>query len=166
MALTLEEKELVAVGVSVAAGCKPCTSYHMQQVRKTEASDAEIRQAIAQAARVRRDATQIMQAHALERLGSPGEVGSSRSEDRTSRIQELVSVGAAFAANCTSGLEEHLKAGQKVGIAEEEIREVVGLATFIKKMAASHVEKLVGVPEAGETAQEKRDAAPGCGCGS
>ncbi len=68
MALKLTEKELVAVGTSVAAGCKPCTNYHLREVRKTEASDAEIRQAIAQAAQVRRDATEIMEGHGLEQL--------------------------------------------------------------------------------------------------
>jgi AhpD family alkylhydroperoxidase len=164
MALTLTEKELVAVGTSVAAGCKPCTDYHLQEVRKTEASDAEIRQAIAQAAGVRRNATEIMEGHGLEHLGASGEVGGPSPAQQTSRIQELVSIGAAFAVNCTSGLERHLEAGQQVGIAEEEIQEVVGLATFIKRMAASHVNKLVGTNTAEETTEAKQDSATGCCC--
>jgi AhpD family alkylhydroperoxidase len=163
MALTLTEKELVAVGTSVAAGCKPCTDYHLREVRKTEASDAEIRQAIAQAARVRRDATEIMEGHGLEQPRASGEAGGSSAEE-TSRIEQLVSVGAAFAVNCTSGLEKHLKAGQQVGIAEEEIQEVVGLAAFIKRMAASHVEKLVGMTEPGNTTEAKPASASGCCC--
>jgi len=163
MALTLTEKELVAVGTSVAAGCKPCTHYHLREVRKTEASDAEIRQAIAQAAQVRRDATEIMEGHGLERREASGEGDGRSCAEQTTRIKELVSVGAAFAVNCTSGLERHLKAGQRVGIAEEEIQQVVGMAAFIKRMAASHVEKLVGMTEAGETTEAKQDSASG-GC--
>ena len=164
MALTLTEKELVAVGTSVAAGCKPCTNYHLREVQETEASDAEIRQAIAQAVQVRRDATEIMEGHGLEHLGASGEAGGGSSAEQTTRIKQLVSVGAAFAVNCTSGLEKHLKAGQQVGIAEEELQEVVGLAAFIKRMAASHVEKLVGMAEAGGTTEAKQDSASGCCC--
>jgi AhpD family alkylhydroperoxidase len=164
MALALREKELVAVGASVAAGCKPCTHYHLQEVRKTGASDAEIRQAIAQAARIRRDAAEIMEGHALERLGASGEIGGCSSAEQTTRIKELVSAGAAFAVNCTSSLEKHLQAGRQVGIAEEEIREVAGLAAFIQRMAASHAEKLVGMTEAGETTAAEQASASGCRC--
>lgn len=131
---------------------------------KTAASDAEIRQAIAQAARVRRDGTQIMESHALERLGASGEVGGCSPAEQSTRIKELVSVGAAFAVNCTWGLEKHLQAGRQVGIAEEEIREVVGLAAFIKRMAASHAERLVGTTEAGETTAAEQASASGCCC--
>ncbi len=164
MALTPTEKELVAVGTSVAAGCKPCTDYHLREVQETEASDAEIRQAIAQAAQVRRDATEIMEGHGLEHRGAAGEAGDCGCAEQTTRIKALVSVGAAFAVNCTSGLEKHLKAGQQVGIAEEEIQEVVGLAKFIKRMAASHVEKLVGMAETGKTTAAKPASASGCCC--
>ena len=67
MALTLKEKELVAVGSSVAAGCKPCTRYHLREARKAEASDAEIHRAVADAASVRSNATEIMEGHGLGR---------------------------------------------------------------------------------------------------
>ena len=49
MAITAKEKELVAVGISVATGCKPCTDYHFKAVRKVRASDEEIRHAVADA---------------------------------------------------------------------------------------------------------------------
>ena len=38
---------LVAVGISVAAGCMPCTDRHVTVARKARASDDEIRQAVA-----------------------------------------------------------------------------------------------------------------------
>lgn len=155
MALTPKEKELAAVGISVAAGCRPCTNYHVREVRKAEATDQEIRQAIENAVRIRKDATDAMEGQGLRHLGVSKDRGDSRSSGGTTRIEELVSIGAAFAVNCTSNLERHLKAGQAVGITEAEIREVVTLSAFIKKMAASHVEKLAGVTEPAE-------AAPGC----
>ena len=49
MAITVKEKELAAVGISVASGCKPCTNYHVKAVREAGASDEEIKQAVADA---------------------------------------------------------------------------------------------------------------------
>ena len=43
MSISLKEKELAAVGISIGAGCRPCTDYHLDAVRKSGASDAEIR---------------------------------------------------------------------------------------------------------------------------
>ena len=42
MAITPKEKELAAVGMSIATGCKPCTDFHVKAARKSGASDAEI----------------------------------------------------------------------------------------------------------------------------
>ena len=39
MAMNGNEKELVAVAISVAAGCKPCTDYHVEAVRKVGATE-------------------------------------------------------------------------------------------------------------------------------
>jgi AhpD family alkylhydroperoxidase len=166
MALTLKEKELVAVGSSVAAGCRPCTNYHVREVRKADASDPEIRRAIEIAVSVRREATEAMEAHGLRHLGARNDLHDSGGSGPATRIDKLVSIGAAFGVNCTSSLERYLKAGQLTGIAEEEIREVVTLGAFIKKMAASHVEKLVGVEEAPDAAAAQGNPpAEGCSCG-
>jgi len=37
-ALTQKEKELGAVGASIAAGCQPCTAYHLRAARDTGAA--------------------------------------------------------------------------------------------------------------------------------
>ena len=37
--LSQKEKELVAVAASVAAGCIPCTRYHMGEVRIRRSDD-------------------------------------------------------------------------------------------------------------------------------
>jgi AhpD family alkylhydroperoxidase len=162
MALTLKEKELVAVGISVAAGCKPCTNYHVREVRKAEATDQEIRRAIEEAVQVRSNATQVMEAHGLRHLGVSKEVGDRAGSREATRMAELASIGAAFAVNCTSNLEKHMKASKRVGISEEEMQEVATLAAFIKKMGASHVEKLIGLADAVEAAPAQERPARGC----
>jgi AhpD family alkylhydroperoxidase len=49
-----KEKELAAVGISIAAGCKPCTDFHVKKAREVGASEAEIKQSMSDAVSVRR----------------------------------------------------------------------------------------------------------------
>jgi AhpD family alkylhydroperoxidase len=163
--MRLKEKELIAVGISVAAGCKPCTDYHVKAVRAAKATDDEIRQAIADAMCVRKSALELMDAYALSHLGATNSVADCGSTD-TNRIKELVAIGAAFAVNCTTNLEKHVAAAEAVGITKDEVHAVVKLAEFIKGKAAAHVEKLVKVDgDGGEAQPRKQAAAGGCGCG-
>jgi AhpD family alkylhydroperoxidase len=147
MAITVKEKELTAVAISVATGCKPCTDYHVKAVREAGASDDEIRQAVADALSVRQSATAIMARHALAHLGKVGAETENQATEQTDRIKTLVAIGAAFGVNCVSNLEEHLATAEAVGISQEDIVKVTRLAAYIKKRAASHVERRVGMAE-------------------
>jgi AhpD family alkylhydroperoxidase len=153
MTITAREKELSAVSISVSAGCKPCTSFHVKAARKVGASDDEISQSVDIALSVRARATDIMRNHALSRLGVTESVANPDiPNDETSRDGELISIGAAFGVNCVSTLEDHLAAAANVGISQEEIEEIIRLAMMIKRRAASHVERLCPV-EAEERAE-------------
>lgn len=147
MAISAKEKELTAVGISVATGCKPCTDYHVKAVRKAGAADDEIRQAVANALAVRWAATAIMERHARAHLGEVGPETGSKPTEQTHRIKTLVSIGAAFGVNCVASLEQHLAEAEAAGISQEDMAKIVKLAAFIKKRATSHVERLVGMAE-------------------
>ncbi|MDO8988035.1 MAG: carboxymuconolactone decarboxylase family protein [Sideroxyarcus sp.] len=47
------ERELVAIGASVASNCIPCVTYHMAKAKKLGLSDAQIMEAIELADKVR-----------------------------------------------------------------------------------------------------------------
>lgn len=143
MTISTKEKELIAVGISVATGCKPCTHYHVKAVRKAGAADDEIRQAVANALAVRRAATASMECYARAHLDDVGLETGSKSTEQTNRINTLVAIGAAFGVNCVASLEQHLAEAEAAGISQDEIATVVKLAAFIKRRAASHVERLV-----------------------
>jgi AhpD family alkylhydroperoxidase len=165
MAITVKERELAAVGISVASGCKPCTNYHVKAVREAGASDEEIKRAVTDSLSVRKSATYFMKTHALARLGQEGSHSDADGPDSTNRVRELISVGAAFGVNCTSNLKQHLAAAATVGISQEEITEIAKLAAFIKERAASHVDRLVRAPEeeGQATAQRRSEAEVGNG---
>ena len=145
MSLTTREKELVAVGVSLAAGCKTCTNYHFKKVRGAGASDEEIEQAMVDAIAVRDKAKKIMERHGFRLLGLKRFRRNEEGDDaeETSRMRELVSVGAAYAVNCTSSLDKHLAAASSVGVTDDEMEAVVDLARFIKGRADSLCCKLI-----------------------
>ncbi|MHC4710468.1 MAG: carboxymuconolactone decarboxylase family protein [Planctomycetota bacterium] len=148
MTMTAREREIAAVGISVAAGCKPCTDHHVSEAAKAGATDDKISRAVADALNVRRKAADIMEAHALARLG-----GEARDRpapcacDETSRLKAMTSVGAAFAVNCASNLQAQLAAAEGAGISEQEITEILGLAANIKVAAARHARSAAGLEE-------------------
>lgn len=45
-ALNWKEKELIAIGVSLGAGCEKCFKFHLERARKAGANDEEVREAI------------------------------------------------------------------------------------------------------------------------
>jgi len=159
MTITTKEKELAAVGMSVATGCKPCTDFHVKAARKSGASDAEIKQAMSDALAVRRGATEIMEAYGLAHLGERQPVGGPEHIVTTDRVKELVCIGAAFGVNCVSSLKAHLDAAESVGISHDEITMIVKLSAFIRGKAASHVEHLAESLDKPEAAYEKEVSA-------
>ena len=83
--------------------------------------------------------------YALAHLGEAGQDVDPGRVGETTRVKELVRVGAAFAVNCVASLETELAAAEAAGIPREEIAQIVKLSAFIKERAASHVERLCGM---------------------
>lgn len=162
--LTQKEKELVAIGASIAAGCQPCTTYHFKAVRQAGATEAEIRQAVDAALRVRNSATKIMTGLAEKHLGN-GHVVEEPCCFSKPLIGEMVSIGAALAVNCATNLEIHLHAARTVGATERQIQTALGVARAIKKVAEQKAEvvttaaaKPIGPVEVPDGCDD------GCGC--
>lgn len=148
MAINPKIKELVAVGISVATGCKPCTDHHVGVAKKARATDEEIKQAITDGLAVRNTAVNVMEGYALADFGEQTKAGDFPESEPVDRTQALVFVGAAFGVNCVTSLEHYLAKAESAGVSQEEITEITKLAAFIKERAASHVERLVGLSEA------------------
>ncbi len=148
MAIRLKERELTAVAISVAAGCRPCTDYHIKAARKARASDDHIGRAVAVALRIRRRAANVMEAHALRQLGMDGVAEERKLAAAKDRTELLARIGAAYAVNCTTSLEAALAEAGSIGITEQDMAEIAKLAAFIKGKAVSHVEHLLAAPVA------------------
>ena len=97
MTITPMEKELAAVGISVATGCRPCTDFHVKAARKLGASDAEIKQAMSDAFAVRRGATgdHWSKAYGLAHLGERRPEANLTWSGPATRVRELHSAADA-----------------------------------------------------------------------
>ncbi len=160
--LTQKEKELVAVGASIAAGCQPCTAHHFRAARAAGATDIEIRQAVDDALCVRQSAAKVMAELAEKHLGGAPESDGPCCSEKP-RIGELVSAGAAFALNCVTDLEIHVAAARRKGATERQIETALGIARMVKKVAGQKVEAAAEAITA-DVVAASAGCADDCGC--
>lgn len=158
--LSQKEKELVAVGASVAAGCIPCTQYHLKEVRVAGATTTEITQAVDAALCVKGSTRGIMEKVAYDALGVPKEEQPSCCAGPTDRLKELVSIAAAVAVNCPGNFHKHVTAGRTVGVRDEEIQLVVGLAKMIRSKAMEKIDEVAKEVMAAAPAQAEACCGP------
>ena len=69
--LDTKTRELVAIGASVVANCRPCLDYHVNEARKAGVSDCGMRDAVSVARMVRKAGGSKMDEYADDKLGAP-----------------------------------------------------------------------------------------------
>ena len=69
MLLEQTEKELVAIGASVGAGCRPCIEHHVMAAREVGLSESELADAVDAAFALRTQATALFAGRVRELLG-------------------------------------------------------------------------------------------------
>lgn len=167
--LTQKEKELVAVGASIASGCLPCTMHHMKAVREAGALEAEVLGAICIALDVRDNATEMM-AEAAQGNANYEYPGKAQSSSMEKTIDSLVAIGAAQACNSAAGLEYHLATARVAGASTCQIRTAIRIAQAIRKEAEEKADVRIGsliepIQGGAENAQKQKESVPPrCGC--
>ena len=89
--LNARERELVAIGASLASNCVPCIEFHIQAARKAGLSDEEIAEAIEFADKIKRvPADKVLEAASCqlskptdEPVAAPGACCTKASEARS-----------------------------------------------------------------------------------
>lgn len=99
--LSAGEKELVAVGASVGAGCHPCVDHHLEAGAKTGLDGEQLLAAVTNAERVTAEAAVSMGDHVRAKLGP-----TMTAPALLSRLEQaLASLGAALGANDKQNVE-------------------------------------------------------------
>ena len=152
MLLESTELELAAIGISIAAGCVPCTKYHITEAGRSGASRLEILEALRNGVGIANTALSDM-----HRQFDPQAVSSFEDDINTglSRCAILTGIGSSVASNSVQQLNIMIGLARSNQIQDKEIMEIVGLANRIKEKAASHLVRVTDQLDADpEIAQE------------
>ena len=158
--LNPKEQSLIAIGASVAAGCQPCTAYHIEAARTAGACDRGIALAVETAVTGRTTATIGMSDWAARCQGSKPEI-DVEFRAQMLLIAELTSIATAVAVNSVPDLQQHLDAARGAGARVEQIRTAIEIARKIKRVAA---EKISAITDAIEEGALSATASGGSGC--
>jgi AhpD family alkylhydroperoxidase len=161
--LSSEQKELVAVGASIGAGCQPCVSNHLKAGAEAGLDGEQLLAAVTSAERVRAEAAVAMGDHARAQLGA-----SVTSPALPSRLEEaLASLGAALGANDATNIDRQLHAAAELGASHSQIARAIDTAYNVQEHAARihrrEAERLLAAL-APTTATAETDVESGCGC--
>lgn len=166
--LSVEQKELVAVGASVGAGCQPCVSHHLKAGARAGLGGEQLLAAVASAERVSAEAAVDMGDHARGKLGP--EVTSPA---LLSRLEEaLASLGAALGANDKTNIDRQLRAAAELGASRSQLLQAIETAHDVQESAARihlrEAERLLDAIASATAATGETDPNPatGCGCGA
>ncbi|HEU4758734.1 MAG TPA: carboxymuconolactone decarboxylase family protein [Dehalococcoidia bacterium] len=135
-----KERESVAIGAAIGAGCRPCTQYHVRAALKAGLREEEVRQAVSEAEVLRIQAATSVADFARGLLGG-GEESDATLCYPSEPLQALAQVGAATGGNAGPVLDWLLPQARGLGLTNESLTEAVELAGMVKKMAGEFFRK-------------------------
>ena len=140
--LTQKEKELIAVGTAVSAGCQRCSDYHFKKVLEVGASLDEVKMAVIVATDCINHADEMMQrkAYALMDISRPK---ADITDKAISRISALVKLGAAVASNCTPTIIQAIEAASTIDISHDEMMITVKLGKMVLRKAGEFADEAI-----------------------
>ena len=138
--LSAADKELVALGAAIGAGCHPCTQYHTQAALKAGLDAVEVRWAI-EMAQVVRAKGGVAVANVGRRILGADQQDLGAQGAPPCRGSALVWLGAA--AGCNSGvlLGEYAAQAAELGVGGAELREAIDVAEMVKSMAGKFLQR-------------------------
>lgn len=137
MALEPRDKELVAIGASIGALCRPCIDHHIAAGRDAGLTQAELARAVDVAQGIHASAQGLLFRHSRALLFA----------DETSRdapvqaprmplADELIALGASIGANCHPLLERYVAGVLERGMSRNQVRSAIKMAEFVQAHAA------------------------------
>ena len=138
-----KEKELIAVGAAISAGCIRCAHYHFKKVFQEGATLAEVKKAVSDATLVIKNTQETMQRTAFTLMEEEREWVVLHEYDSADRMSALVKLGAAVVGNCTTSIEKYLDLAKSLEVPSGEITMAVKLAKAILKKAGEFADKAI-----------------------
>ena len=129
--MTDEQRELVAVGASVGAGCQPCVSHHLKAGTKAGVSSERLLAGVINAELAAAESAERLTEHVRAHLGK-----EVREPKETSPLDEaLASLGGALGSNDLANVRHQLKACLELGVTRTQLREAIELSRAVQENA-------------------------------
>jgi AhpD family alkylhydroperoxidase len=163
--LSSEQKELVAVGASVGAGCHPCVSHHLKAGAQAGLDGEQLLAAVTSAERVTAEAAVLIGDHVRAKLGP-----TAAAPALLSQLEEaLASLGAALGANDAKNIERQMRTALSRGASRSKLGQAIETAQTVQENASRiHVREAERLLDAlaPEAAAPQNEAEPddSCGC--
>jgi len=127
--LSDEQRELVAIGASIGAGCQPCVSYHLKAGAKAGVSAERLLAGVVNAELAAAEAEERLSDHARAQLGR---------EVREPKVAvaldvALASLGGALGSSDLANVEHQLLACRQLGISQSQLREAIELGRAVQE---------------------------------
>jgi AhpD family alkylhydroperoxidase len=130
--LSSEQKEFVAVGASIGAGCHLCVDHHLKAGAKTGLEGEQLLAAVTSAERVTAEVAVSMGDHVSAKLGP-----TVTAPALLSRLEQaLASLGAALGANDKQNIERELRAALELGASRPQLEQAIATAHTVQENAA------------------------------
>ncbi len=136
MALEQKDKELVAIGASIGALCRPCIEHHIPAARDAGLTGPELARAVEVAEATHRTAVELLLRRCRELLDTAeAPADGPGPEEPASRLGELVALGASIGANCHPLLEQHITGVRQQGLTASQVRSAIKMAQIVQQHA-------------------------------
>ena len=162
--LTVKETQIVNLSGSIAAGCQPCTRYHINRCKDTGMSDKEIHNVIIKTEKIWYGALEEMKSRALQRVLNIENRNVALHHESDNRHDVLIGIMASYTVNSTTLFAEYLQSAEKFKISRKEISEIIEISKFIYDKAKAHVDILSEESGIEKQKIESDNCTPGCGC--
>lgn len=161
--LSPEQNELLALGVSVGAGCHPCVDHHLKAGAKAGLDGERLLAAVTSAERVTAEAAVRMGDHLRCKLG----VTASEPALLSPLEEALASLGAALGANDAENIERQLRTALDSGATRPQLEQAIETAKTVQENAARihlrEAKRLIDTLAAPVSAAENERDCGGCG---
>jgi AhpD family alkylhydroperoxidase len=129
--LTDEQRELVAIGASVGAGCQPCVSHHLKAAAKAGVPAERLLAGVVNAELAAAESAERLADHARAQLGS--EVKEPKTAP--SLDEALASLGGALGSNDLANVKQQLRVCRHLGVTHAQLREAIELGRAVQENA-------------------------------
>ena len=162
--LTEQEREIINLGISITAGCQPCTKYHVKKCRETDISEIEIQTIADQVMQLSTAASQIMKSRTLHILNITNNKTTEYNSGYESKRDVLVGLAVSYTMNNTDLFDYYLTLAGNMGIGDREISFITETSRFIFYKAKAHVDLLIENKGIVTLKYEEKDCSSKCGC--